>query len=184
MEIGEITQLLRLASSGDNAASEQLYRQLYPELTRLARAHLARAGTVSLDAPALLNETYLRLSAQSRLPDASRRFFFAYASKVMRSVIVDYIRERSAHKRGAGVPDVTLGTAGGESVFTRNSADDIEHALDALDAIDARACRVVEMRYFAGLTEQDIAGVLDISLPTVKRDWRKARAFLYEQLRA
>jgi RNA polymerase sigma factor (TIGR02999 family) len=160
-----------------------LFRLLYPELMRLAHSHLARAGTVSLDAPALLHEAYLRLTARNSLPDANRRVFFAYASKVMRSVIVDYVRERGAQKRGGGVVDVTLSTGFADSVLTENSVSDIERALTALEEIDERAYRVVEMRYFAGLTEEDIASVLEVSLPTVKRDWRKARAFLYEQLR-
>jgi RNA polymerase sigma factor (TIGR02999 family) len=181
--MSEVTQLLQRATAGDNAARDPLYRILYPELMRMARGHLSRAGTVSLDAPALLHEAYLRLTDQANLPDANRRVFFAYASKVMRSVIVDYVRERGAQKRGGNTPNVTLSTGIAESIFTENSVSDIERALQALEAIDERAYRVVEMRYFAGLTEEDIAGVLDVSVPTVKRDWRKARAFLYEHLR-
>ena len=149
---------------------------------RLARGHIARAGTVSLDAPSLLHDAYLRLTACQLLPDTNRRVFFAYASRVMRSVIVDYVRERGAQKRGGGAQNVTLSTGLAETIFTEHSLSDIERALTALEHLDVRAYRVVEMRYFAGLTEEDIAGVLDVSVPTVKRDWRKARAFLYGQL--
>jgi RNA polymerase sigma factor (TIGR02999 family) len=181
--MSEVTQLLQRTSAGDEAAREPLYRLLYPELMRLARSHLSRAGTLSLDAPSLLHDAYLRLTAnQLLLPDTNRRVFFAYASRVMRSVIVDYVRERGAQKRGGGVQNVTLTAGLAETIFTEHSVSDIERALSALENLDVRAYRVVEMRYFAGLTEDDIASVLDVSVPTVKRDWRKARAFLYGQL--
>jgi len=179
----EVTQLLQRAAAGDSSAREPLYRALYPMLMRLAQGHLARAGTVSLDASALLHEAYLRLNGQGNLPDTNRRVFFAYASRVMRSVIVDYVRERGAQKRGSNVPALTLSNNLAESIFSENSLNDIERALRALEEEDERAFRVVEMRYFAGLREEDIAGILEVSLPTVKRDWRKARAFLFEQLR-
>jgi len=179
----EVTQLLQRAAAGDSSAREPLYRALYPMLMRLAQGHLARAGTMSLDASALLHEAYLRLNGQGNLPDTNRRVFFAYASRVMRSVIVDYVRERGAQKRGSNVPALTLSNNLAESIFSENSLNDIERALRALEEEDERAFRVVEMRYFAGLREEDIAGILEVSLPTVKRDWRKARAFLFEQLR-
>ena len=179
----EITQLLQRVSAGDAAASEPLYRLVYVDLMRMAQSHLTRAGTLSMDAPALLHEAYLRLSRQANLPDANRHLFFAYASKAMRSVVIDHVRDRGARKRGAGAPAVTVSANFAESMFTRNSATEIESALQALEEVDARACRVVEMRYFGGLTEDAIARALEVSLPTVKRDWRKARAFLYEQLR-
>lgn len=179
----EVTQLLQRAAAGDTSAREPLYRALYPMLMRLAQGHLARAGTMSLDASGLLHEAYLRLNGQGNLPDTNRRVFFAYASRVMRSVIVDYVRERGAQKRGGNVPAVTLSNNLAESIFSENSLSDIERALRALEQEDERAFRVVEMRYFAGLREEDIASILEVSLPTVKRDWRKARAFLYEQLR-
>ena len=179
----EVTQLLQRAAGGDSSAREPLYRALYPMLMRLAQSHIARAGTLSLDASGLLHEAYLRLNGQGNLPDSNRRVFFAYASRVMRSVIVDYVRERGAQKRGSNIPALTLSNNLAESIFSENSLSDIERALRALEAEDERAFRVVEMRYFAGLREEDIAGILEVSLPTVKRDWRKARAFLFEQLR-
>jgi len=180
--VGEITQLLQRAGDGDDSVREPLYRLLYPELMRLARSHMRSVGTISLDAPGLLHDAYLRLCEQNRLPDTNRRTFFAYASKVMRSVIVDHLRVRGAAKRGASIPNVTLDTDAASSIFVENSVAEIENALAALEEIDARACRVVEMRYFGGMTEQDIADVLEISQTTVKRAWRRARAFLFEQL--
>ena len=180
--MSEVTLLLQRTRAGDESARESLYGLLYPELMRLARSHLARVGTLSLDAPSLLHDAYLRLGVNQLLPDTNRQVFFAYASRVMRSVIVDYVRERNAQKRGGGVHNVTLTGGIAETIFTEHSTGDIEHALAALESVDARAYRVVEMRYFAGLTEEEIAEVLEVSVPTVKRDWRKARAFLYGQL--
>ena len=108
--------------------------------------------------------------------------FFAYASKVMRSVIIDYVRERGAQKRGGAVANITLNTDLADLLFADSHSSDIENALEVLEKIDERACRVVEMRYFGGMTDDDIASVLGISPATVRRDWRKARAFLYQQL--
>jgi len=179
--MGELTVLLQRAASGDKDAQAPLYRLLYPELMQLARGHLARAGTLSLDATAVLHEAYLRL-ADAHAPSTNRRVFFAYASKVMHSVIVDYVRERNAEKRGSGERPVTLSSVP-DSLFEERSISDIEEALEALARVDERAFSVVEMRYFGGMSEDDIAGALDVSLATVGRDWRKARAFLYERLR-
>jgi RNA polymerase sigma factor (TIGR02999 family) len=180
--MGELTVLLQRTLGGDVEAREPLYRLLYPELMRLARGHLSRAGTISLDATALLHEAYLRVADSLGTPTANRRVFYAYASKVMHSVLIDYLRERAAEKRGGGVESVTL-TGAPDSIFTRRSVGEIEDAMQALAKIDERAFRVVEMRYFAGMSEDDIAQALDVSLATVGRDWRKARAFLYENLR-
>ena len=178
----EVTLLLQRTAAGDASARDPLYRVLYPMLMRLARSHLTRAGTLTLDASGLLHEAYLRLSQQASLPATNRRVFFAYASRVMRSVIVDFVRGRGLQKRGGDQIQVTLSHNLPDSIFTEHSVSDVERALRALELEDERAFRVVEMRYFAGLRETDIADVLEVSLPTVKRDWRKARAFLYEQL--
>jgi RNA polymerase sigma factor (TIGR02999 family) len=179
--MGELTVLLQRATAGDCEARDPLYRLLYPELMRLARGHLSRAGTVSLDARGLLHEAYLRLGDGQNAPNANRRVFFAYASKVMRSVVIDYLRERGAQKRGQGARSVTMSHAA-DSIFAKHPLPEIEDALNALARVDERAFRVVEMRYFAGLSEEEVAEALQVSLATVGRDWRKARAFLYEQL--
>jgi RNA polymerase sigma factor (TIGR02999 family) len=178
----ELTVLLRQAAAGDNEVREPLYRLLYPELSRLSRRHLARAGTISLDASAVLHEAYLRMTDRQDLPITNRHVFFAYASRVMRSVVVDHVRERGAAKRGGGVQHLTLGGVA-SSIFREHSVTDIDRALSALERADERAFRVVEMRYFAGLKEDEIAAVLGVSLATVRRDWRKARALLYDWLR-
>ncbi|MEO7325389.1 MAG: ECF-type sigma factor [Dokdonella sp.] len=169
-------------ASADVADIRRLDGPMYTELTRLARGHLGRSGTLSLDAPSLVHEAYLRFSRQGAIASAQRQAFLAYASRVMRTVIVDYVRERRAQKRGGGERMLTLTTGvAGASL----GEDDIEHldgAMKALQDIDARAHVVVEMRYFGGMTEEEIAALLDVSVPTIKRDWRKARAFLFDAI--
>jgi RNA polymerase sigma factor (TIGR02999 family) len=176
----EVTQLLQRAAAGDAQAREPLFRLLYPELMRLAQSHLAQAGTLSLDPGGLLHEAYLRLPESSRLPDRNRRVFYAYASKVMRSVIVDYVRERGAQKRGGGERAETLGDTLAGMLCEERLLPAIDEAMKALEDADPRAHRVVELRYFGGLTEDVIADVLEVSIATVKRDWRRARAFLFD----
>jgi RNA polymerase sigma factor (TIGR02999 family) len=181
-----ITRLIGAAHSGDIKARDQLYEFLYSHLIRMARSHLRRSATMTLDPAAVLHEAYLRIDrVATKGQFENRRLFLGYASNVMHSVIVDYVRERRAHKRGGGGMEVTLDTGLAEMV---SASDDgilgVHEALVALEGIDPRAFRVVEMRYFGGLTEQEIADVLDISVPTVKRDWRKARAFLFDCLRS
>jgi RNA polymerase sigma factor (TIGR02999 family) len=179
--MGEVTLLLQRAGAGDVSAREPLYRLLYPELMRLARVHAMRAATGSLDAAGLLHEAYLRFAEGENLPDANRRLFFAYASKVMRSVAVDHARERGAQKRGGGLERVTLSGLPGATA-AEHSAVDVEDAMSTLARVDERAFRVAEMRCFGGMTEQEIADVLELSLATVRRSWRRARAFLVSRL--
>jgi RNA polymerase sigma factor (TIGR02999 family) len=180
-ERAEITILLGRVASGDDSAREPLYRVLYPELMALARTHLSRAGTVSLDPTAVLHDAYLRLADRGEAPRENRHVFFAYASRVMRSVVIDYLRHRGAQKRGHGERAVTLSGVA-DSLFARHELSEIEDALTALEKVDERAFRVVEMRFFAGMSEGEIADALQISLATVGRDWRRARAFLHERL--
>lgn len=181
--MNEVTQLLQRAAAGDAQAREPLFRLLYPELMRLAQGHLAQAGTLSLDPGGLLHEAYLRLPESSKLPDENRRVFYAYASKVMRSVIVDYVRERSAQKRGGGERPETLGNTLADMLYDERVMPAIDEAMKTLEEADPRAHRVVELRYFGGLTEDVVAEVLEVSIATVKRDWRRARAFLFDYLR-
>lgn len=159
-----------------------LHPQIYAELMKLARSQLAHAGTMSLDAPSLVHEAWLRFSGQPAVANAGRNVFFAYASKVMRAVVIDYVRERKAQKRGAGEAILTLTTG---LANARMGEDNIEHlhdALEALEKIDPRSHQIIELRYFGGLTETEIADVMAVSVPTVKRDWRKARAFLFDAM--
>jgi RNA polymerase sigma factor (TIGR02999 family) len=179
----EITVILNRALAGDGASREQVYTLLYAELVRLARSHLSGSGAVSLNPSTLVHEAYLRMLRRDGTPMRDRRAFFAYASTVMRSVLIDHVRAGAADKRGGQYTPVTLTTGVLNSVAAEEDFSRLNDALDALRHVDERSARVVEMRYFAGMTEDDIAGELEVSVPTVKRDWRKARAFLFEQLR-
>jgi RNA polymerase sigma factor (TIGR02999 family) len=168
--------------SGEIAALRHLDRSVYTELMQMARAQLARNRTMSLDAPSLVHEAYLRFAKQGAIDPAQRRIFFAYAAQVMRTVIVDYVRERHAQKRGGGEPMITLTTGIPETCFAEDAVEQLHEALQALAKIDRRSHFVVELRYFGGMGEAEIAELLDISVPTVKRDWRKARAFLFDAM--
>ncbi len=179
----EITAVLNQAVAGDIAARERLYALLYSELVRLARSHLAGASAVSLNPSAIVHEAYLRMFKREATPVRDRRAFFAYASSVMRSVLIDHVRERAADKRGGGEAPLTLTTGVLNQAIVAEDFTRLNDALLELRHVDVRCYQVVEMRYFAGMTEEDIAQELSVSVPTVKRDWRKARAFLFEQLR-
>jgi RNA polymerase sigma factor (TIGR02999 family) len=178
-----ITLILNRAIAGDDASRERVYALLYAELLRLARSHLSGSGTISLNPSALVHETYLRMLGREATPVRDRRAFFAYASTAMRSVLIDHVRAASAEKRGGLFTPVTLTTGVLNRVAAEEDFSRLDEALEALRSVDQRSCRVVEMRYFSGMTEEDIASELAVSVPTVKRDWRKARAFLFEQLR-
>jgi RNA polymerase sigma factor (TIGR02999 family) len=178
-----LTLILNRALAGDAASRDRVYSMLYAELVRLARSHLSGAGQVSLNPSALVHEAYLRILRRDGTPMRDRRAFFAYASTAMRSVLVDHVRASGAEKRGGDLTPVTLTTGVLDNVAAEEDFSRLNEALDALRGVDERGFRVVEMRYFGGMTEEDIAGELAVSVPTVKRDWRKARAFLFEQLR-
>ncbi|MFG6460293.1 ECF-type sigma factor [Roseateles sp. DXS20W] len=174
----DITLLLHQLSAGDAAARDRLYTALYPELKRLARSHLAGHAPMTLEPAALIHEVWLKSAGQEAA--LHRGQFFAHASKVMRSVIVDHLRERHADKRGGGA-QVTLSTTALEQLVPPDVLK-LDDVLQTLARADERAHRVVEMRFFGGLEMEEIAQALDVSLPTVKRDWRKARAFLFDAL--
>jgi len=179
----DVTVVLNRALAGDTASRERLYSMLYGELLRLARSHLSGAGTVSLNPSALVHEAYLRMLRRDTTPMRDRRAFFAYASTAMRSALIDHVRAQGADKRGGDISPVTLTTGVLESAAAVEDFTRLNEALDALRNVDPRSFRIVELRYFAGMTEEDIAEELAVSVPTVKRDWRKARAFLFTQLR-
>lgn len=182
--MGDITQLLDEARGGDGVARERFFARVYAELDGLAQRRLSRESPLTmLDAPGLVHEVYLRLSQQDDLPGQDRRAFFAYASRVMRSVIIDYVRSRNAQRHGGGQRVVTLNTGIADESFAQPELEQLGDALDSLAKLDERAHWVVEMRYFGGMELEEIADFLAISLATVKRDWSKARAFLLHSLR-
>lgn len=179
----DITHMLHQAVSGDDAARHQLFAVVYRELRGLARAKLSRESALTLlDPTSLVHESWFRLSGNLAADTSNRRVFFGYASKVMRSVIVDYVRERKAEKRGGGAHPVTLVTE-----LAGMSADDtdvlaLHQALEKLKLIDERCHDVVELRYFAGFTLEECATQLGVTPTTVGRDWEKARLFLAHEL--
>jgi RNA polymerase sigma factor (TIGR02999 family) len=178
-----VTRLIAAACDGDSDARNKLYEILYRDLSRIARGHLAHSGS-TLDPTAVIHDSFVRMErslGSGEFPN--RKYFLGYASTVMRSVIVDYVRERQAQRRGGSDVHVTLRTRVAGQALIDEDILDINEALSTLARVDQRCHRVVEMRYFGGLTEEEEADVLEVSLPTVKRDWRKAKAFLLDFLR-
>lgn len=179
-----ITDLIVEAQSGNAAAFDQLFRIAYDDLRALASARL-RAGRRdgSLDTTSLVHESYLRFVQAGQLKASDRQHFLNYAGRVMRSVIVDFARERLAQRRGGDALHITLdtgiadGAAQGEKEILR-----VHEALEALARHDERLVRVVEMRYFGGLSEAEIAESLGVHVRTVRRDWEKARLLLADAL--
>ncbi|HTE41588.1 MAG TPA: ECF-type sigma factor [Steroidobacteraceae bacterium] len=182
--MGEITQLLDRARAGDGRARDDFFARVYAELDQLAKRKLAHQSQMTmLDAPGLVHEVYLRIAQHEDLPGQDRRSFLAYASRVMRSVIIDYVRTRKAQRHGGGQQLLTLNTGVANLNFSEPQLESLGDALESLESIDERAHRVVEMRYFGGMEIEEIAEFLAISPATVKRDWNKARAFLLHSMR-
>jgi RNA polymerase sigma factor (TIGR02999 family) len=182
--MAELTSLLAAARQGDDNAAGQAFSLLYADLRRLARARLRQHQTFTLlDTTSLVHESYLKLVGAQALPVEDRHHFFAYASRVMRSVIVDFARARQAERRGGDAEHVVLDTAMGERLAApENDVLRVHEALDVLAQADARLAQVVEMRYFGGLGEAEIAEVLGVSERTVRRDWERARLLLQAAL--
>lgn len=180
----DITRLLRAWSSGDTEALPQLVELVYPELHRIAARHLSRERPGHTLAPtALVGEAYLRLASQPAGKQwEGRSHFFAVAAHVVRAVLVDHARARGAAKRGGGAVGVEL-TDGSASVSARPvDMLDLDAALRALEAMDAAHARIVELRYFAGLSIDETAAVLGISPMTVKRGWLAAKTYIRRHL--
>jgi len=163
---------------------EALFPQLYGELRRLARSRLSSGGRHTLlDTSSLIHEAYLRMQRGGGVAINDREHFLAYAASAMRSVIIDFVRRRSAERRGGAAQHVTLDTrAAAEIGATDSEILDVHAALETLAAVDARLVRVVEMRYFAGLTEVEIGAALGVTDRTVRRDWERARLLLAQIL--
>lgn len=182
--MSEITRLIDTRDAGEGVDSAALFHAAYDELRKLAHSRLLRAGPMTLlDTTALVNETWLHLAGKSRLRVETRRKFFAYASEVMRTVIVDLVRQRRAECRGSGEKALTLNTAVGNGVAQDQEVLDVHEALASLAELEPRLAQVVEMRYFGGLTETEIGDALGLTDRTVRRDWEKARLLLAAMLR-
>ena len=178
-----MTQLLADWSHGDRAALEKLTPVVYKELRRLAHRYMEgqRSGH-TLQTTALVNEAYLRLADQRGPSFTSRSHFFAVAAKAMRQILVDHAKATLRQKRGGGASKVELDEAALVAPEQPQAILDLNNALERLATLDSRAAQGVELRYFGGLTQDEIAEVLKISTVTVRRDWVFARAWLYSEL--
>jgi RNA polymerase sigma factor (TIGR02999 family) len=179
----DITVLLEEITGASPDAVNLLFGRLYDELRAMASRRLAaERGGHTLSATALVNEAYLKLSDLDELQWKNRAQFFAVAARAMRRILVSHARERSAAKRGGGAEHVTLtaavGSRAGDPAMAWADLITLEAALDELAELKARHARVAEMRIFGGMTHEEIADALGVSVPTVERDWRLARAML------
>lgn len=178
--MSDITALLASAGAGDQEAAGAAFALLYDELRRLAHSKLKRHQTITLlDTTSLVHESFLKLVGNRALPMKDRHHFFTYAARVMRSVIVDFARARNAERRGGDAQMVSLDTdLSDRLVAPECDVLRVNDALDVLAVADPRLAQIVEMRYFGGLTEVEVAETLGLSERTVRRDWSKARMLL------
>jgi len=176
----ELTRLLQQVQAGDAQAREALFAAAYSGLEQLARARLRNGGrNTLLDTRSLVHESFLRHVQSGELRASDRRAFFAYASQVMRSVIVNVARDRARQKRGAGQRPLTLNTEIAEQAA--GNQDDVlrvHEALESLEQADTQLAELVQLRYFGGYTEEEVAETLGVTVRTVQRQWLKARIML------
>ena len=179
----EITELLAEWRDGNQSALDELYPLVYNELHRLARRYMSRERKGhTLQTTALINEAYVRLVDQKNVQWANRSHFFAISAQIMRRILIDHARRHAYAKRGGGAQQVSLEEAATVAPDLGLELIRLDEALKTLAEMDPRRSQVVEMRYFGGLNNEEIAGVLHISGNTVTRDWNMARAWLYQQL--
>ena len=183
MPVDDISQLLRAWSDGDQLALDELTPIVYAELRRLAHRYMrGERPDHDLQTSALVNEAYIRLVDYKRMQWQNRAHFFAVSAQVMRRLLVDHARARGAFKRGVGITialDDSIDAPGDDASLDLIALD---AALDKLAARDQRQARLVELRYFGGLTVDEAAAVLDVAAITVKRDWALARTWLFREL--
>jgi RNA polymerase sigma-70 factor, ECF subfamily len=180
---GDVTALLRAWAGGDQSALEHLTAAVYDELHRIARYHMSREGEGhTLQTTALINEVYLRLIDFRGVQWQDRAHFFAVSAQLMRRILIDFARSRGRHKRGGGAVHLSLDEA--PTVGRRAEMDllALDQALDSLALIDERKSKVVELRFFGGLSVEETAEVLRVSVHTVMRDWKFAKVWLLRQL--
>ncbi len=179
------TELVQRAARGDASAVSGLFATLYPDIKRLARARLAQAGGVTgLNATALVHEGFMRMAEREGMHGETRLQFFAYVGKVLRSIVIDFVRERDAEKRGGGVTLLTMSHADATPAPWMEVGNllDLDRALDELKAFDERLYQIIEMHVFSGLTCTEVGAELGITERTVNRELGKARALLNQAL--
>jgi RNA polymerase sigma factor (TIGR02999 family) len=181
----QVTQLLQQWQEGSNEALEALMPLVYKELKRLAGSYLRRERPDhTLQSAALVNEAYLRLVDQTQTHWQNKAHFYGIAAQMMRRVLADHARGHNAAKRGAGVPELELNEAVAQAQARSVDLIDLEDALQKLEKLDHQQGKIVELRFFSGLSIEDTANVLGISPATVKRDWVAARAWLFREVGA
>jgi len=182
--MGEVTLLIGRAREGDRAAADALFSAVYDDLRRLAARQASGGGSGAHGTTSLVHEAYFRLAKPQALALNDRRHFFSVAARAMRQIAVDRARERLAVKRGAGAPMTTLGAVDAQATDDSRLERllDLDEAMKALEASDERLARLVELRHFSGLKLEEAGEVLGLSESTLKRDYRKARAFLHTWL--
>lgn len=182
--MGDLTRLLEAMRAGDDSALDEVFALTYRELHELAHQRLHRSsGVTALDTTALVHECYLRLVRLGQLQTQDRSHFLGYAACAMRSIVVDFVRQRRAQRRGGDELHVTLGTdVPDASMANEEQIVRVDEALRELASLDPRLVQVVEMRYFAGLTVEQVAEALGVTERTIRRDWEKARLLLFASL--
>jgi RNA polymerase sigma factor (TIGR02999 family) len=180
---GEVTQLLIKWGEGDQAALDELIPVVYSELKRLARRHLRKERLDhTLQTSALINEAYIRLVEGHTVEWQGRTHFFAVSAQIMRHILIDHARGYQCAKRGAGIQKVPLDLAEGLRIERAEELLALDNALKELEAIDPRKSRIIELRFFGGLTAEETAQVMELSAVTVMREWRAAKAWLHQKL--
>lgn len=179
----EMIQLLRQAPTGDRQTRERLFRLIYAEIRRLAQRELRdRWDRQTLDTTALVGEAYLKMTGEHEVEPRSRMHFFAFAGLALRRVLTDYARRRLAEKRGAELALTTLTATNVSFSVELAELPALDEALQRLERIDPRLRKVVEYRFFAGLSQREVASLLSMTERAVEREWVKARAWLYKEL--
>ena len=179
----EVTQILQNWSGGDSEAPARLMPFVYDEMRRLARVFLAKErGNHTLQPTALVHEAYVRLIDQTRVNWQNRAHFYGIAASMMRRVLIDHARAHATDKRGGATIRLSIDDVQVPVEERAAALLDLDEALERLKEIDERKCKIVEMRFFGGLSDEEIAEVLDVSTRTVLRDWKTARLWLYREL--
>lgn len=180
---GEVTRLARKWADGDEAAFDRLVDLVYDDLRRIAHRQIARSGAgETINTTGLVHEVYLKLAGSSDVDWVGRGQFFAFCSKAMRRILIDYARGRGAEKRGGSRVQVPLNSVDGRVELEVNRMLALEEALEWLEARDPRLVRITECRFFGGLSVAETAEALGTSPRTVERGWAKARGYLYDRL--
>lgn len=180
----DVTALLHEWSVGDREALSRLMPLVFEELRHIAAGYFAREGEGhTLQPTALVNEVYLRLLGRRTVHWQNRAHFFGFAAELMRRILVDHARGRQTVKRGSGFPRISLEESQAPPEERDVDLIALDDALNTLETMDPRQKRIVEMRFFAGLTNEEIAELLDVSPTTVKREWRTARLWLFREIR-